>query len=92
LSLAIVGHEMRPLPHQAPTGPRRTGVSNQVNMGSPVSVVDVDMTFGSMVPFMVKWAIASIPAVLILSFILGVIAVALAMALAPLGMFARGLR
>lgn len=31
-----------------------------------VTVVDVDMPFGSMVFFMVKWAIASIPAFLIL--------------------------
>ena len=31
-----------------------------------VSVVDVSMPFGSMVLFMVKWAIASIPALLIL--------------------------
>ena len=31
-----------------------------------VSVVDVNMPFGSMVVFMVKWAIASIPAFLIL--------------------------
>lgn len=32
-----------------------------------VSVVDIDMPFMSMVNFMVKWALASIPAVLILS-------------------------
>ena len=31
-----------------------------------VAVVDVTMPFGSMVLFMVKWAIAAIPAVLIL--------------------------
>jgi hypothetical protein len=33
---------------------------------SKVSVVDVDMPFASMVWFMVKWAIATIPALLIL--------------------------
>lgn len=32
----------------------------------PVVVVDVHMRFGSMVMFMIKWAIASIPALLIL--------------------------
>ncbi len=32
-----------------------------------VTVVDVRMPFGSMVVFMVKWAIASIPALLILT-------------------------
>jgi hypothetical protein len=57
-----------------------------------VSVVDVDMPFGSMVLFMVKWAIASIPAVLIVGFILGVIVVGLAIALGALGMLTRGFR
>jgi hypothetical protein len=32
-----------------------------------VSVVDVNMPFGSMVSFMVKWALAAIPALLILA-------------------------
>ncbi|WP_339733121.1 hypothetical protein [uncultured Pseudomonas sp.] len=32
----------------------------------PVVVVDVHMRFGSMVMFMIKWAVASIPALLIL--------------------------
>lgn len=32
-----------------------------------VRVVDIDMPFGSMVSFMVKWALASIPALMILS-------------------------
>jgi hypothetical protein len=35
-------------------------------MRPEVVVVDVRMSFGSMVIFMVKWAIASIPAALIL--------------------------
>src|SRR5689334_10051121 len=34
-----------------------------------VTVTDIDMPFGSMVSFMVKWAIASIPALIILLFI-----------------------
>ena len=33
---------------------------------SAVRVVDFEMPFGSMVVFMVKWAIASIPAIIIL--------------------------
>ena len=37
-----------------------------------VVVRDVNMSFISMVKFMVKWAIASIPAFLILMFILGI--------------------
>ena len=38
-----------------------------------VTVVDIEMPFGSMVVFMVKWAIASIPAFLILMVILGAV-------------------
>lgn len=34
---------------------------------SEVKVVDIDMPFVSMVVFMIKWAIASIPAIIILS-------------------------
>ena len=34
-----------------------------------VTVVDIDMPFWSMVSFMVKWAIAAIPAILILTFL-----------------------
>ena len=42
-------------------------------MQREVSVVDVHMPFESMVVFMIKWAIASIPALIILV-ILGVLA------------------
>ena len=41
-----------------------------------VKVIDFDMEFGSMVLFMIKWAIASIPAMIIL-FLLGVLIAAL---------------
>jgi len=34
--------------------------------GDKVVVTDIDMKFGSMVLFMVKWVLASIPAVIIL--------------------------
>lgn len=40
-----------------------------------VTITDISMPFGSMVAFMVKWAIASIPAFIIL-FILLVISIA----------------
>ena len=36
---------------------------------APVRIIDVKMPFGSMVVFMVKWAIAAIPALIILAFI-----------------------
>lgn len=51
------------------------------NAVTRVAVVDVDMPFGSMVTFMVKWALAAIPAMIIL-FAVGV---ALAAVLAFLG-------
>ncbi|HEX8030328.1 MAG TPA: hypothetical protein VF491_17760 [Vicinamibacterales bacterium] len=34
-----------------------------------VTVIDVNMPFGSMVAFMIKWALAAIPAFLILAFV-----------------------
>lgn len=45
---------------------RANDVTTPVDPMAKVSVVDVSMPFGSMVLFMVKWAIASIPALLIL--------------------------
>jgi hypothetical protein len=35
----------------------------------PVRIIDLRMPFGSMVVFMVKWAIAAIPALIILALI-----------------------
>ena len=42
------------------------------SLNNRVTIVDIHMPFGSMVVFMVKWAIASIPAVIILV-VLGVL-------------------
>jgi hypothetical protein len=53
-----------------------------VPVPASVSVVDINMPFGSMIVFMIKWALAAIPAILILSFILGVVAVVFGTALA----------
>ena len=39
-------------------------------------IVDIDMPFGSMVTFMVKWAIATIPAFILL-FLIGAMLIAL---------------
>ena len=39
-----------------------------------VVITDIDMPFGSMVRFIVKWVIASIPAILILWVIMAIIA------------------
>ena len=42
---------------------------NETRETTPVVVNDFNMPFGSMVGFMVKWAIASIPAAIILLFV-----------------------
>lgn len=44
---------------------------HSMERASPVVVVDIKMSFWSMVIFMVKWAIAAIPALLILALIAG---------------------
>jgi uncharacterized membrane protein YvbJ len=44
--------------------------------GGSVAIADINMTFESMVVFMIKWAIATIPAAIIL-FLLGLIFMAL---------------
>ncbi len=43
-------------------------------MSNEVVVKDINMSFGSMVVFMIKWSIAAIPAMMILSFIGAIIA------------------
>ena len=52
-----------------------TGVASNSN-NQNVTVTDIKMPFGSMVEFMVKWAIASIPAFIIL-FLIGFLMVAI---------------
>lgn len=44
--------------------------NNQTNSAQKVMVNDISMSFSAMVWFMVKWAIASIPATIILTMIL----------------------
>ena len=53
-----------------------------------VVVTDVDMKFGTMIVFMIKWAIAAIPATLILSLIGGVIMAIMFVILGALGLAA----
>lgn len=48
--------------------PRRTHMSRNTQY---VVIEDIRMSFGAMVVFMVKWAIASIPAAIILMLIVG---------------------
>lgn len=47
---------------------------------SPVVIVDFNMSFGSMVVFMIKWALAAIPAMIILFLIGAALLVAFGMA------------
>jgi len=53
---------------------RRPAAANQPDKPLKVTVVDFDMSFGQMVVFMLKWAFACIPALLIFLFLMGVLA------------------
>ena len=50
-----------------------------------ITVADIDMPFGSMVSFMVKWAFATIPALIIICFITFMILALLAALFGGLG-------
>ena len=43
--------------------------NNKSEKTPSVKIQDIDMPFGSMVSFMIKWALASVPAIMILSII-----------------------
>lgn len=57
-----------------------------------VRVTDIDMPFGSMVMFMVKWSLASIPALMILAAATFAVVIALATLAGTLGLAVHGLR
>ena len=57
-------------------------------MSQEVVVKDVQMNFGSMVVFMIKWSIAAIPAMFILGFIGGMIGLIFGGMFAGLGLLA----
>lgn len=63
---------------EAPLAPPGT---RSVDGISSVVVTDIQMPFGSMVVFMVKWAFASIPALIIISVVLGALGSILALVL-----------
>ena len=59
-----------PLAFAERSGTERNSFLESVNtMSNEVSVTDVNMPFFSMVRFMVKWAVASIPALLIVAIV-----------------------
>ena len=64
------------------------GVVHPLPPPQPVTVTDVRMPFLSMVVFMIKWALASIPAMLIRSVFFTVIGVIFFFVLAALGLAA----
>jgi hypothetical protein len=63
--------EFPALPPAQPVAVYDESVTTQQYRQSPhqVVVTDINMPFGSMVQFMIKWAIAAIPAAIILSVI-----------------------
>ena len=52
------------------------GIASKSDNNNEVVITDIKMPFGSMVEFMVKWAIASIPAFIIL-FLIGLLVIAI---------------
>lgn len=64
------GQEMAPVPPPQPAREVSAGRSVAFQPVQPVIVTDINMSFGSMVVFMIKWALASIPALIILAIML----------------------
>jgi vacuolar-type H+-ATPase subunit I/STV1 len=56
------------------------------NESQNVVITDIKMPFFSMITFMVKWALASIPAVIIIGIIFGALWMGLNMVLGMLGL------
>ena len=44
-------------------------LNSKRDKGQPVHITDLDLPFGSMVMFMIKWSVAAIPAMIVLGFI-----------------------
>lgn len=71
-------------------GPPSYGQPQHAMQQPPTRVVvtDVDMKFGTMIVFMIKWAIAAIPAAFILSLIVMALGVVFVVVLSALGLAA----
>ena len=62
-----------PVAAQAPGAPApNAGPAQKPQPVTPIAIVDFQMPFTSMVMFMVKWALAAVPALLILGTIIGI--------------------
>ena len=57
----------------AQVDPLTAGQVKQVTTTQDVHIVDIKIPFGSMVILMVKWAIAAIPAAIILTILAGIV-------------------
>ena len=67
-NLSIIDNDLPEVPEAPPIPPPPSQPT-----WSYVRVQDIEMSFGSMVSFMVKWAFASIPAVIIIVMLCGAI-------------------
>ncbi len=56
------------------------------NESQKVVITDVKMSFLSMVVFMIKWMLASIPALIIMGIVVAALSIALGMAVSMLGL------
>jgi hypothetical protein len=80
---------MNQYPNQGYAPPQSHGYApSPAAVAQAVVVTDVRMNFVSMMTFMVKWALASIPAMLILSVIFGMVGTVFFMLIAALGVAA----
>ena len=83
----LPSHPSHPAPSERRSSP---GIRASLQEGpAHVIVTDVRMPFGSMVIFMVKWALASIPALLLLTAIVGALGVLAVTVLAAVGIAVR---
>lgn len=64
---------LRSAPEPKPVVPSAGGPAVAPFVPTKVTVTDVSMPFGSMVVFMIKWAIASIPAIIILFVLMAIV-------------------
>ena len=67
-------------------------LQDSIDLEQEVILTDIDIPFSRMVTFMVKWALASIPAALILVLIFGGCSLLFMLAVSALGLTLGGLR
>ncbi len=75
VNVAVIGQEPAPRqPVYTPSAPAYTPAALTASSGpARVIVTDINMSFGSMVVFMVKWSLAAVPAMIILFSLLAIV-------------------